>query len=113
MEGFRGLSRGAPDMNSLVALGAAASFGASVVAASLPALGEPAPQGWLGRVGRGSMVPACLAPLQRTRRAPGSNGVATLPCPALPCPALPCPALPILCDPVPGAGPARRVAHLL
>ena len=106
MEGFRGLSRGAPDMNSLVALGAAASFGASVVAASLPALGEPAPQGWLGRVGRGSMVPACH---MHTR----PSTAPAVPLGQTECPALPCPALPILCDSVPGAGPARRVAHLL
>eukprot|EP00887_Chlorella_sp_A99_P000769 scaffold5.g769.t1 len=39
VEGFRGLLRGAPDMNSLVALGAAAAYGTSLVAAGLPALG--------------------------------------------------------------------------
>ena len=39
-EGFRALARGAPDMNSLVGLGATASFAVSAVAALLPKLGE-------------------------------------------------------------------------
>ncbi|EFN57825.1 hypothetical protein CHLNCDRAFT_21268 [Chlorella variabilis] len=38
-EGFRGLAKGAPDMNSLVGLGATASFAVSAVAALLPKLG--------------------------------------------------------------------------
>jgi len=39
VEGFRSLWRGAPDMNSLVAMGASAAFGISAVAAGFPALG--------------------------------------------------------------------------
>jgi Cu2+-exporting ATPase len=39
-EGFQALARGAPDMNSLVGLGATASFAVSAVAALLPKLGE-------------------------------------------------------------------------
>lgn len=39
-EGFAALARGAPDMNSLVGLGATASFSVSAVAALLPKLGE-------------------------------------------------------------------------
>ncbi|PSC75437.1 copper-transporting ATPase chloroplastic [Micractinium conductrix] len=38
-EGFQALARGAPDMNSLVGLGATASFAVSAVAALLPQLG--------------------------------------------------------------------------
>lgn len=38
-EGFQALARGAPDMNSLVGLGATASFAVSAVAALLPRLG--------------------------------------------------------------------------
>jgi Cu2+-exporting ATPase len=38
-QGFAALARGAPDMNSLVGLGATAAFGISAVAAALPALG--------------------------------------------------------------------------
>lgn len=38
-EGFAALARGAPDMNSLVGLGAGAAFSISAVAAALPALG--------------------------------------------------------------------------
>ena len=39
VEGFSALARGAPDMNSLVGLGATAAFTISAVAAALPALG--------------------------------------------------------------------------
>ena len=39
--GLEGLARGRPDMNTLVGLGAAASFGVSCVAAALPRLGWP------------------------------------------------------------------------
>ena len=39
MEGFRALAHGAPDMNSLVGLGATASFAISAAAALLPQLG--------------------------------------------------------------------------
>ncbi|KAK9817276.1 hypothetical protein WJX72_012145 [[Myrmecia] bisecta] len=39
VEGWQALRRGAPDMNSLVGLGAGASFGVSCVAAALPRLG--------------------------------------------------------------------------
>jgi len=39
--GFEGLVRGRPDMNTLVGLGASASFGVSCVAAALPRLGWP------------------------------------------------------------------------
>ena len=39
-EGFKALAHGAPDMNSLVGLGATASFAVSAVAALLPKLGE-------------------------------------------------------------------------
>lgn len=39
MEGWRAWRRGAPDMNTLVALGAGASFGVSCIAAGLPQLG--------------------------------------------------------------------------
>uniref|UniRef100_A0A061RM52 Cu2+-exporting ATPase n=1 Tax=Tetraselmis sp. GSL018 TaxID=582737 RepID=A0A061RM52_9CHLO len=41
LDGWRGLISGAPDMNSLVGLGAVASFGMSCAAAALPALGWP------------------------------------------------------------------------
>lgn len=39
MEGWRAWRRGAPDMSTLVGLGASASFGVSCIAAGLPALG--------------------------------------------------------------------------
>jgi Cu+-exporting ATPase len=39
VEGFRALRRGAPDMNSLVGLGAVSSFAVSCAAAALPGLG--------------------------------------------------------------------------
>lgn len=39
VDGFQALRRGSPDMNTLVGLGATASFGASCVAAALPKLG--------------------------------------------------------------------------
>lgn len=60
--GFRALVAGRPDMNTLVGLGASASFGVSCVAAALPALGwktffeEPAMllgEGWGGGEGGG------------------------------------------------------------
>lgn len=41
VEGLEALLRGAPNMNSLVGLGATAAFGISAVAAALPALGWP------------------------------------------------------------------------
>lgn len=39
MDGWRAWRRGAPDMSTLVGLGASASFGVSCIAAGLPALG--------------------------------------------------------------------------
>lgn len=39
VDGFRGLLAHRPDMNTLVGLGATASFGVSCVAAALPRLG--------------------------------------------------------------------------
>ena len=39
MDGWRAWRRGAPDMSTLVGLGATASFGVSCIAAGLPALG--------------------------------------------------------------------------
>lgn len=39
--GFEGLMRGRPDMNTLVGMGAGASFAVSCVAAALPRLGWP------------------------------------------------------------------------
>mmetsp|Transcript_4760 Transcript_4760/g.13215 ORF Transcript_4760/g.13215 Transcript_4760/m.13215 type:complete len:997 (-) Transcript_4760:125-3115(-) len=41
VDGFRGIVQGAPDMNSLVGLGAVAAFGMSAVATALPRLGWP------------------------------------------------------------------------
>ncbi len=38
VSGFRSAARGAPDMNSLVSLGAVAAFGVSCVAAAMPQL---------------------------------------------------------------------------
>ena len=46
--GFAALARGAPDMNSLVGLGATAAFAVSAAAALLPQLGECA---WPARGG--------------------------------------------------------------
>lgn len=39
VDGWRAWRRGAPDMSTLVGLGASASFGVSCIAAGLPALG--------------------------------------------------------------------------
>ena len=39
VDGWKAWRRGAPDMNTLVALGAGASFGVSCIAAGLPQLG--------------------------------------------------------------------------
>lgn len=82
-EGFRALAHGAPDMNSLVGLGATASFAVSAVAALLPKLGEPAVCGSL--VGGGRWCWCCspfLAGLLRTWGLPGIHTPARPPCQA-------------------------------
>ncbi len=69
--GFSCLARGAPDMNSLVGLGAVASFGVSAVAALLPQLRTLGGGGW--GWGGGGMHASLFSHLPRFPLPPGPN----------------------------------------